>query len=259
MVAKYINTEEVVDLYEKEIKTIGEIAKIKGTYPERIAKILKEEGIGQRPKRSCQRLPYSLNHTYFKKIDSHEKAYLLGIMYSDGGIDVKSNGIQLVSNDEDLLDFFKKEISLSKEVYSNPSHPKAKTIYFSSEEMKRDLVSLGCSPQKSLTLEFPREDQVPKDFIWSFILGYFDGDGCISGKRHPQVKIISSWRFCEQLKQFLLDNNIKSAKVCKDDHHNIQTGYFRICSKKQIINFREKIYENVNFCLSRKKSKIFEV
>ena len=45
--------------------------------------------------------------------------------------------------------------------------------------MYEDLIKLGCVPNKSLTVKFPTEEQVPKEFLSSFILGLIDGDGSI--------------------------------------------------------------------------------
>lgn len=49
-----------------------------------------------------------------------------------------------------------------------------------------DLCNLGCIPQKSLTLTFPT--CLPENLMASFILGYFDGDGCVwNGKRKKML------------------------------------------------------------------------
>ncbi len=42
--------------------------------------VLKKHGILSRPPRMRRRLDYS----YLEKIDSHDKAYILGLLYTDG-------------------------------------------------------------------------------------------------------------------------------------------------------------------------------
>lgn len=49
-----------------------------------------------------------------------------------------------------------------------------------SKKFKQRLIELGCTPQKSCTLKFPTEEQIPKEYIIPFIRGYFDGDGVLS-------------------------------------------------------------------------------
>ena len=50
----------------------------------------------------------------------------------------------------------------------------------------KDLIKLGVTPRKSLTLKFPTF--LNEDLMRHFIRGYFDGDGCIwDGKRQKRI------------------------------------------------------------------------
>ena len=54
------------------------------------------------------------------------------------------------------------------------------------------LKSYGCTPKKSLTLQFPDESIFKsKDLIRHFIRGYWDGDGCLTwaDKEHRVANI----------------------------------------------------------------------
>lgn len=53
--------------------------------------------------------------------------------------------------------------------------------------MYKDLFALGCTPRKSLTINLIPD--IKKEFIPSFIRGYFDGDGSIY-----QTGKIKMWR-----------------------------------------------------------------
>lgn len=196
---------------------------------------------------------YSVNHDYFNNIDSHEKAYLLGLMYSDGCVGKTNNIISYVSADHDMINFFRDKIGCTRKLIPNVVRKKCLYITFPSSRMKSDLIRLGCMPQKSLIVNFPSFDQVPKPFIWSFVLGYFDGDGCISGQKQTQVKIISSTLFCQGLKQLLEENGIKTAKVTTEPKRlKPETSYIRITNRKGIAAFKQKIYEHAPFILKRK-------
>lgn len=55
-----------------------------------------------------------------------------------------------------------------------------KRIKITSVKLYDDLIKLGCFENKTFSLKFPNECQVPKKFINSFILGILDGDGSIT-------------------------------------------------------------------------------
>jgi hypothetical protein len=137
---------------------------------------------------------YTVDHEYFNKIDSSDKAYFLGLLYADGNIYKNKVGIGLQEEDGYILEKFKKYIKSDQKLYIRKENisffDKEKTIlskrkpqyrlYISSKNLVFDLIKLGCVPKKSLILTFPSEDQVPKEFQSHFIRGYFDGDGNIN-------------------------------------------------------------------------------
>jgi hypothetical protein len=201
--------------------------------------------------------PYEVDHNYFNKIDSHDKAYIFGIMCSDGCVSYKDNTISLSSNDWDLLKFYKSQLKCNKKLDFSLKIPKSKKISYASPQHKKDLINLGCTPRKSLTLDFPSFEQVPLEYMWSFILGMFDGDGCISGKRQTQVKFLSSTKFCQGLIKFLNSQNIKTCALTSESYrYKPETSYFHI-SAKSINDLRDKMYKNVSFCLKRKKERFY--
>ena len=80
-----------------------------------------------------------------------------------------------------------------------------------------DLKNLGLYPNKSLTITFPNETILPKQYIYDFIRGYFDGDGCImtseTSKHKLQISIIGSKSFIESLKNFIPGGSIVKRKT----------------------------------------------
>lgn len=244
------------DLYKKGI-TIRKIAKQLRTRTKNVSESLKKSGLRVSAK-NCYRTNYKLNHSYFNEVNSDEKAYFLGFLYADGFVSKVSNVISLIINDLCILEKFREAIECDKPFYLNASHKKAITFSISSQEMKNDLIKLGCVYKKSLILEFPEENQVPKDFIWAFIRGYFDGDGSIyKNNNHGQIciKFISSDKFCEKLKVFLESEGIKCGKLMKDAKHKEQTKYFRITGKENIDILRRKMYTVNGLALQRKKER----
>jgi hypothetical protein len=127
----------------------------------------------------------AVRQDYFAQVDSPMKAYLLGWLASDGNVKTIGNTVRLRVNskDEEILHLFRDEIAPLHKVgrYQAP-RPSGEMSTMSrfevaSARMKQDLIRLGVTPNKSLTLQYP---PIPPHLDNSFILGYFDGDGCLT-------------------------------------------------------------------------------
>lgn len=135
---------------------------------------------------------YSVDDNYFKT-QSHNMAYILGLLASDGNISSKENGvfIQLKVEDKKILEDINKEIKNTrpiKEFERSDREEKVAKLAFWSFTIKKDLAHYGVVPQKTFTLK-PPEFLLPEYRI-SYIRGYFDGDGSISqGEYSAQFKI----------------------------------------------------------------------
>ena len=157
---------------------------------------------------------YTLNETFFSSISSEEQAYCLGLLYSDGSVHKQKSTwiIQFTQteNRKNLVELFNTLIGSNKSVYSK-IQSNNKITYFcsvSSKIMGEDLIKLGCTPSKSLTLKFPTF--ISTELMPHFIRGLFDGDGCIwEGKRKKMI---------------VKDKNIKSGKR-ERIIHNVKFTY----------------------------------
>lgn len=134
-----------------------------------------------------------INETYFEKIDTEEKAYILGFIYSDGCIYVHPNTWALtfsqLEHDKDILLRIKKEMKSDYPLLEQKQENGKKVIkfYAYSKKIFDDLVKLGVTPRKSLTLKFPKSI-MNDNLMRHFIRGYFDGDGCVwNGKRKKML------------------------------------------------------------------------
>lgn len=252
LIESKISVPSIIESY-KDGKILTEIAEKYRISPSKISSILKENGINPSSK-NCFRVPYKVNHSYFSEINDHAKAYWLGVLFSDGCVSSKSNQISLVSIDLEMIERFKKDVGFSGEIKTNSVNKKARYISFASIEMKNDLIKLGCVPQKSLTLEFP---SLPKEFLWSFILGYFDGDGGLWVSKDGKMahfKITSSTLFCQRLKCILEEHGFR-VDMRREKNHKKETSYVRITSRKEIKRIELLLYKDIKFALSRKQAK----
>ena len=224
---------------------------------------------------------YSYNDDYFKKIDTAEKAYWLGFLYADGcitrfyrGEKLKSMSLELTLKNEDCEHLVKFKNALESNVPIQhkvvAGKYRADRIVINNTKMCRDLIKLGCTPTKSLTLEFPDNDIVPIKFINDFVRGYFDGDGGISytegeyyhsernkfyKQYHYRCYFCGTEQFLTELKNVLNFNDIKTSDLKKDNRSNAVNIY--IYGKENIEKFKKYLYTNNCVSLSRKFDKFF--
>ena len=224
---------------------------------------------------------YTYNEDYFKNIDTAEKAYWLGFLYADGcitrfyrGEKLKSMSLELTLKDEDCEHLVKFKSALESNVPIQhrvvAKKYKADRMVINSTKMCRDLIKLGCTPTKSLTLEFPNKDIVPLEFESDFIRGYFDGDGGISytegeyfnnarnkyyKQYHYRCYFCGNEQFLMKLKTVLNSNNIKTSDLKKDGRSQAVNLY--IYGNDNIEKLKKYLYTDDCVNLSRKFDKFF--
>ena len=199
-----------------------------------------------------------LDENYFEIIDTEEKAYWLGFLYADGNVSKINIELTLKYDDISHLEKFKKAIKTNAEITdgyrncdisTNPNrqHHYARLV-ITSTKMTNDLINLGCISNKSLTLTFPTEQQVPSHLIIHFIRGYFDGDGCIyiDKSKTPSFLFQVSGTY-----DMLI--NIKKYFDIKANVRKIGNYYDLRCKGNiKATNIFNTIYENANIYLQRK-------
>ena len=148
-----------------------------------VEKILKEHGIHKRTYTEAKDglRKYSVNDDYFKT-QSHNMAYILGFLAADGNIAKKENKISLdlAEYDKEILEKINQEIKNTRPIKIYDRHDRhyrtAKLQVFSST-MKKDLAHYNIVPAKTFILTPP--ELLAKEYIISYIRGFFDGDGSI--------------------------------------------------------------------------------
>jgi intein/homing endonuclease len=128
------------------------------------------------------------NADVFKKIDSHDKAYILGLIYTDGYIykDYRGVCIQLTESDRYLLEKIADFFGESSSVISINCESKRK-IMAGAKDMARlgvycpaiaeDLKKHGVLKNKTYNLSL--DAKIPKRYLYSFLRGIIDGDGTL--------------------------------------------------------------------------------
>jgi uncharacterized protein (DUF433 family) len=196
---------------------------------------------------------YSINEHYFDSIDTPDKAYFFGLLYSDGCnnyVPNKSYNIILQLSGEEDKDIL---IKLLKYIGSNspiskiiPKDSHWKPIYrvsICNKHMSTILNNYGVGKGKTYNLKFPTH--LKPELYSHFIRGVFDGDGSISTTEHrgAYVNIIGTKDFCINLNKVL--NRLKiNNTVCTCHNTNPLIKEIRIVDVKSVLTFCNWIYWN---------------
>lgn len=206
----------------------------------------------------------------FDVINTEEKAYWLGFMYADGYVNTIGNkfGINVALKDISHLEKFNQFLNYPKGLNISKSHQfgtksnlntKGEEMYMVStvignKHMRDSLISKGCVPNKSLILEFPSEEIVPKELQRHFVRGYFDGDGTLGiyphSKTNPKLEeslmIVGTKPFLEKVQEILGMGFLIHKTNCSE--FTFRLGY----STKKAVNAAKIMYDNSTIYLERK-------
>lgn len=206
---------------------------------------------------------YCFDEHYFDSIDTEEKSYFLGLLYADGYNSGRYIELCLQEKDRKILEIFnfymKSTVPIHLIKSKHKNHQNQYSLKFCSRYLSSKLTELGCHNNKSLTLRFPNNKQVPTDLLKHFIRGYFDGDGCFGEYRRGEyfdnvISIISTKDFCKSISCFIMEK-IETNFSFKSRSLNGITTEIRLNKKKEILNFLNWIYENSSIYLDRKYNK----
>lgn len=229
-----------------------------------VQQILIKNGIKLRQKSETSRKHIITNENYFNLIDTEEKGYVLGLLFSDGYINKNGFGISLIDTDKELLEkisniiYNKVVLGVKKErKYSEKLNYFCKQQYrfeVVSNIMKNDLIKHGCVQQKTFKIRFPH--LINENIYRGFVRGYFDGDGCLciptKNSNNVTVTMTSNTKFCDEIAEYIKNNvnvNMKSCVRYKD------VGNIRLTGKKQVIKFMNWLYKDSTIHMKRKYDK----
>lgn len=175
--------DEVVDKYINQGRSTNSIAEDYGCYGTTVGMHLKRWRIPIRTQRYNN--TYSVNTHFFDTIDSEEKAYIVGLLLSDGHIS-KNNKIMLTLKDLDLIEKYRAAMGsnhrVSKDRYGNYA------MTFTSIEISNKLREMGFHNRKSYHIDINRIlEHIPPELEHHFVRGLFDGDGSIRIYRYDYL------------------------------------------------------------------------
>lgn len=269
-----ILSEEEIEQFKKDFYTVetGALSKKYGLRPHSLYYLGKKLGLSRldfnRKYMSDKSRKYSVDESYFSKIDNHEKAYFLGLMYADGYVQEKKNmaSLALSECDIDTVRALKDAMSFDGPIHiykgkrSNRS-PRC-VISFSSKRIASSLAAQGCVGRKTFKIRFPF---FLDDALYpSFVRGYFDGDGSVfvckrtikaRGKKYTAsdygVGITSNSDFVHDLHGLLVEMFGRTGIAVAIDKRKVGISNINIRGKA-IFAFMDWIYSHDGTRMERK-------
>ena len=173
-----------------------------GCDPSTISNILKAYKVNARTLSEARRntLGYTLDDNLFEHIDTPEKAYWLGVMYSDGYISktqyTNKFGLSISSKDEEWLEKFITFLGYgtisqyqTTELSYTPGLPYSRVL-IGNNKIVSDLEKWGVVEHKSKVISSMPSISFKDDFV----RGYIDGDGSLR-KAYPNFQISGNYAF----------------------------------------------------------------
>ena len=199
----------------------------------------------------------SLDDNYFEIIDRYDKAYFLGLLITDGSVNLNDNSIRLSlgAKDKHILEIFSQKTGNSNKLYERLDERHHEFSFgVKNKKWKEDLAKYGVIPQKTSSVYLP---SLSEEMMSHLIRGMIDGDGWISFAAH-QLGFCGNEQTVNQVKQYLVDKlNIFNVKVLHTETNLWQITW---ASKKDIITICNYIYDNKQDCyLIRKYNEFLKI
>lgn len=196
---------------------------------------------------------------FFHKIDSKEKAYMLGFLLGDGSIDKQNHmNCSISLKDKEVLYCFsewvgckvteKDVLDVKRRIYPYTS------IHFGQKQIMKDVLMLFGGRLKE-------ERHIPiisKKYESYLVQGFFDAEGCITfGYRKDRNRFWKAINFTSQYKMLYgIQKRLENNDIISSIHpkSNNKCYILDISSKDiNIISFLNYIYQDENFVILKRK------
>ena len=191
---------------------------------------------------------HTFNTRFFNRIDNAAKAYVIGFIAADGGLD-RNWGVKIAIHirDIDIVNMIaaKMRCNYTPRVIENGTRV-CLSLY--DVDMVRDLAKYGIVNRKTYTLPFAKN--IPKKYIHAYLRGVFDGDGSI-GK---SVRLVTGSKlfYTAFLKWYLNYYSVAPWTACEGGTK------WRIVFWKKHARFIHDMYRGAKIVSSRRKRAYLE-
>ena len=250
--------DEIVRMRKDGVKA-SEIAKSLGISKSTVYSRLRQELGFQGRERKVKTRKYTIDESFFEKIDTQEKTYVMGWFYSDGSnylprytakIDVAADSVDILVKIKEVMGSNARIVAMKNSANSYAGE-RAQTLYrlaIFNKTVSLQIAALGISGNMTYTRTWP--EWLNEDLEPHFIRGLIDGDGCISISKKKGFGI-SYWgtvMMCDGLSKVLTKIGVEHRhKTDKKGHH-----YIRITKQAECLKFADYIYNDSTIYLARK-------
>ncbi|MCE7736539.1 MAG: hypothetical protein GPJ54_16780 [Candidatus Heimdallarchaeota archaeon] len=177
------------------------------------------------PKVKASAKKYEIDEAFFSNWSS-EMAYVLGFTFADGNIRRRKTGsvkLRICNSDKNVLLQIRKLLKSNHPIYVDKRTYTDFELNVPRSKIVKDIHKLGMTENNSRTMEFP---YVPDKYFFSFVRGYFDGDGHVevTGKTGRKIRISfasGSKSFLHTLKSKLENRGIQcSMRTLREGYEN---------------------------------------
>lgn len=196
---------------------------------------------------------YTLDQTFFDVIDTEEKAYILGLIATDGSVSKNILSIELKRSDKGLLEkvsmCFNSNKPIMNSVHFSPIYNKyyeSAKVSFISKHLVNSLLTLGITSNKTYSLSI-KHDLIPKHLERHFWRGAIDGDGWIFNSEKHQLGLCGTLDLITAFNNYLAQINISETVV---KHHSIWRVV--IDSPSVSLELNKHFYQDASIYLERK-------
>jgi hypothetical protein len=197
---------------------------------------------------------YDVNPMQFLKIDTSEIAYILGLLWSDGYVNKKTNAISISIKKEDfdkIKHIFKKTGNWRFYDRKPPGNRAVQTTAHTSNSVIKNFLSENDYLVKSNNSADKILNKIPNNLKHYFFRGVVDGDGCFYVKlktdknkvcRHCSIggTLQQDWGFLEKLFNKKLKIKFSIERTTRE---NGKYSKVMLTNKESIESFGNYIYE----------------
>ena len=249
----------IYNLYYVDKKSIKEIGNVMNVSATGIINFFIRNN-WKRRNRSEHLTKYSVDDHCF---DKPEKAYCLGLFYSDGCNHYNEHdiSIELQARDIEVLQKINTLIHNTRDIYYYSSeNNKYRTqdttkLLIHSEHMCDVMNNYGFVPRKSLVLQYPY--WMDKEFIPFMLRGYIDGDGWI---QKYNIGFMSTKDFCIGVQDYLLQEFDMTSSIYNMNPKKYKdvTKSLYIFNRDKLKNLSKLMFSACDIYIDRKREKYFE-
>lgn len=198
------------------------------------------------------------DENYFS-VESHNMAWLLGFLASDGSVSSSDNTIKigLSSKDKEILEKIREEVKIENKIveYTTKDGFDCVDLHWTCAKHKQALSNYGITPNKTFTLIAPKS--LNSKYYIDYIRGYFDGDGSVNLIQGKSLR----WQVCgasKEVLQWIVDTlyeyyDIPKVNIYTDTNNRKNVYYYFQYSTMATKKIYEILYTPNSLFLKRKK------